>query len=259
MGLRPELEGMRLLIDPAEDDRSVAGWGPRSSPGDWMVALALELCRQCGARGAAVATTRSGPALVPRLVRQACAREFRADVLIGLQGCAAVDPPSPLRFGFRWRQRLRARFLAEHLVRQLQAVRAELRHPGGVRTGAMAGIVAPRRTLALVMLAPVPPSAASGAEADPAAWAGAIANGLGSCRMAPAGTEDIVGAAAGWPGPTPADRPARAAGQPPGAAAPPAVPLVPGMRQSLVGAPLWLPRGFAPPQPLPTRPGAPSR
>lgn len=266
---------MRLVIDPGHGVWKGGPLVPEAATGTaWVLQLALNLARRCEAQGSAVVTTRTSGAVVPRLLRQAYAREFGADVVLSLEAGAPLGPSiSAVRFASRWWQPRRAHALCDQIQAALRTALAVRTLPGrDLRIGGCAGMAAPWRSVALLIMAhpPANPSPGDRDGANPDIWAQALADGLSAFDLYRhtalwSGIRDLGVAALPTPLPAPGmgrTSPSRLAAPPmptPEAArtsaAPPGVLLIPGLRQAMVGAPLLTPRGFAsaPADTLPTR------
>lgn len=239
VGGRP-LAGWRLVVDPGHggcDAGDVVGEAV------WALQVGAALTERCQAMGAEVLLTRWEDRYVPRLLRRACAAEWRPSILLSVHaGAPHSRSAAVLRFGCgRWRRR-GARRLAGHLLEAVdQAVPARPMPWTGWRHGACVCPPAPWPALALLVIVHPPADQDRAGSITPERWADALARGIATYGARAGGHFALVAAGAAAPtslSPAGAERPAAA--PPPAPGPPPAggsaslqsMPLVRGQRHN---------------------------
>ena len=216
-----------------------------------------ELLRErCEALGATVAMTRTEDTFVPQLLRRALIYEIRPDIAISLHlGEPLSQSTGTVRIGYHWWQAQSGGPLRQHLLYAveralpLQPERSSRLHATRCRIPS-----APVRTRLIGITACPSGTSLETDTFEPALWADALTEGLRLyCRNQPAarrmvGTTTVEASIA----PVHPPSPVAAVTTPTARPTPSPLPLIPGVRMPLAGAPLRVPMNYHPTSNAPT-------
>ncbi len=252
----PELTGLHLILDPGHGggDRGFTDSGGLTEA-PWTLRVTELLRERCEALGATVAMTRTEDTFVPQLLRRALIYEIRPDIAISLHlGEAPSQGTGTVSIGYRWWQAKSAGPLRQHLLYAVeralpfQPERSSRLHATRCRIPS-----APVRTRLIGITACPPGTSLETDTFEPALWADALTEGLRLyCRNQPAarsmvGTTTVEASVAAVHPPSPV----AAVATPTARSTPSPLPLIPGVRMPLAGAPVRVALNYHPPSSSP--------
>ncbi len=254
-----ELGGLLLALDPGHggSDRGLGTTGGLTEA-SWTLRVTELLRERCEALGATVIMTRTDDTFVPQLLRTALIHEIRPDIVISLHlGESLSQSTGTVRIGYRWWQTKTARPLRGHLLYALERalpLQPERSTHTHTRSTLCRVPLTPVHTSLIAITAFPPETSLEANTCEPPLWADALAEGLQLYCRNRSGNRRVGESITMEPSVAPIHPPEAG-----GATAtstekptPSPLPLMPGVRMPLAGAPPRIPVNYYPTSNAPT-------